>query len=203
MVKIGYADVVSNRLRTLQCASPHTLTLIGSISGGYDVEAAWHKCHRADRVRGEWFKASRRLTDEIACAIHRETGVLMDRCVVSDARKVAEKFGTLVEYKVGLDVCRRLLGPGKWIEMAKRLAGYALTRDDGACLAIARELVASLKDHQDRGTDRDHRCAVCLASGKATADMAGVEICGRCLERGFWEASLASAYQATPEGGGK
>lgn len=55
MVKIGWTLRIKTRLRTLQCASPSTLRLVGVAPGGHKDERVLHKMLRRHRVRGEWF----------------------------------------------------------------------------------------------------------------------------------------------------
>jgi hypothetical protein len=55
-VKIGYANDVRYRLRTLRLANPHEITLIGSARGGKAAEAELHRRFATYHHRGEWFR---------------------------------------------------------------------------------------------------------------------------------------------------
>lgn len=56
LYKIGVSSNVSERVRSLQTASPHLVTLIGTIEGDRSIEALWHYQFREKHVRGEWFR---------------------------------------------------------------------------------------------------------------------------------------------------
>jgi hypothetical protein len=64
-VKIGFATKPEERLRDLQCASPHPLHLLGYMPGDRSIEWDWHQRFEADRIRGEWFNLSFRLRSAI------------------------------------------------------------------------------------------------------------------------------------------
>jgi len=68
LVKIGFARNVAARLADLQCASPVTLRLLGTVPGGIEVERFFHKDLAEYRVRGEWFALNDRLREYIANA---------------------------------------------------------------------------------------------------------------------------------------
>jgi hypothetical protein len=57
-VKIGYAANPDERLRELQCASPHPLHMLGYMPGTKFDEAKWHSRFAVERIRGEWFTLS-------------------------------------------------------------------------------------------------------------------------------------------------
>lgn len=65
MVKIGWANNPMWRLKTLQTACPLPLTLEGAIPGGARKEAQLHKKFARARVRGEWFRLTPELRNEI------------------------------------------------------------------------------------------------------------------------------------------
>lgn len=60
-VKIGISKNVCGRIGDLQCASPTTLELIGTIPG--NVEASMHDRFSGLSVRGEWFRLEGSLED--------------------------------------------------------------------------------------------------------------------------------------------
>jgi hypothetical protein len=65
-IKIGYTDgSPSTRLKSLQTGNPSALTLLGQHEGGTDVELGLHERFSDQRVHGEWFKPSSRLTEYI------------------------------------------------------------------------------------------------------------------------------------------
>lgn len=55
-IKIGLTNCVANRLRYIQTGQPCEIELLGSVTGGKDLEEALHVRFAADRLRGEWFK---------------------------------------------------------------------------------------------------------------------------------------------------
>lgn len=57
VIKIGWTLDPERRLLTLDCGSPVPLVLIGAMRGTQAEEAALHARFRAQRVKGEWFKA--------------------------------------------------------------------------------------------------------------------------------------------------
>lgn len=60
-IKIGKAALPRTRLRTLQTAHHQELRLIGYVRGGGAVEQIILREFAAIRIRGEWFKPTRRL----------------------------------------------------------------------------------------------------------------------------------------------
>ena len=54
-VKVGFSTDVQQRLRELQTASPHQLTLEAAVMGTPAVEAWFHHELRRWHIRGEWF----------------------------------------------------------------------------------------------------------------------------------------------------
>ncbi len=61
LIKIGITGDVDNRLSELQVGSPAPLRLLFSTRGTTRQEHALHCYFTEERVRGEWFKASKRL----------------------------------------------------------------------------------------------------------------------------------------------
>jgi hypothetical protein len=71
-VKIGMAGAPSLRLRDLQVGYPFELELLAELAGGEQEEAAIHELFREQRLRGEWFKRSKRLRhfiDMVNCGV--------------------------------------------------------------------------------------------------------------------------------------
>lgn len=68
-IKVGTANDPGGRLASLQTGSPHELIGLGIVTGGRDVEAAFHVRFRAHRLRGEWFSPA----EEILRCIAEET----------------------------------------------------------------------------------------------------------------------------------
>jgi len=56
-IKIGYAEDVAARVKTLQTGSPVPLTLLAAFPGDRATEAALHRRYAHLRVAGEWFRA--------------------------------------------------------------------------------------------------------------------------------------------------
>lgn len=63
LYKVGYSAKVTERMRSLQTANAHTVTLVGTIEGSLSDEAQWHWLLAKSRVRGEWFRLT---PDEVA-----------------------------------------------------------------------------------------------------------------------------------------
>ena len=59
-IKIGYTSKndISQRIQSLQPASPETLILLGYIEGDKDKEALLHRFFHAHKLKGEWFEPS-------------------------------------------------------------------------------------------------------------------------------------------------
>lgn len=62
-IKIGrvQAGGLAARLSGIRTGCPYEITLIATVKGGKDEEAALHKKFKADRLRGEWFRRSEKL----------------------------------------------------------------------------------------------------------------------------------------------
>lgn len=56
-IKIGTSRDVEDRVRTLQCASPVRLRVVGVVAGGAHLEATLHQRLAKHRLHGEWFAA--------------------------------------------------------------------------------------------------------------------------------------------------
>jgi hypothetical protein len=65
-IKIGKANDVAARLRTLRASSPVELRLLGTIRAGRSAEAALHRRFAKSRLHGEWFRSSAELLALIA-----------------------------------------------------------------------------------------------------------------------------------------
>ncbi len=55
-IKIGYTNNAKKRLVGLQTATPDPLVLLGTVYGGIDVEADFHRRFANYALTGEWFK---------------------------------------------------------------------------------------------------------------------------------------------------
>jgi hypothetical protein len=55
-IKIGFAETLKRRLRTLQCATPDRLKVLASVDAPATAERTLHRLLRRWRLRGEWFK---------------------------------------------------------------------------------------------------------------------------------------------------
>lgn len=69
MIKIGISLNPNSRLSQLQRSAARPLTLLGHIAGDRDLEQAIHEKFKRQRVRGEWFKATRAVRTFVAEAI--------------------------------------------------------------------------------------------------------------------------------------
>ena len=56
--KIGQSDAPEKRFATLQTGSPHKMSLMLTLPGGYAEEQRLHARFAERRVRGEWFLLS-------------------------------------------------------------------------------------------------------------------------------------------------
>lgn len=63
MVKIGYSNNVTKRVRSMSTGSPVKLTCIKTIPGGASEEAELHRRFAHLRQHGEWFIYSKELKD--------------------------------------------------------------------------------------------------------------------------------------------
>jgi hypothetical protein len=57
-VKIGAAACPATRLAQLQLANPQTLTLLGTVEGGRELERRLHAMFSKFHHRGEWYEMS-------------------------------------------------------------------------------------------------------------------------------------------------
>ncbi len=65
-VKIGWALNGKERIKLLQTGNPRGLTLLGAIKGPITLERALHKHFKRNRIRGEWFTATKNLVAVIS-----------------------------------------------------------------------------------------------------------------------------------------
>lgn len=72
LIKIGYTTNLKTRFVDIQNGSPIPLVLLRSIDGGRATEAALHKRFAKLRRRGEWFKATKTLTDFVRSIVGRD-----------------------------------------------------------------------------------------------------------------------------------
>ncbi|KKK96635.1 hypothetical protein LCGC14_2660780, partial [marine sediment metagenome] len=59
-------------IKLLQTGNSRKLTLIGAIKGPIDLERALHKYFKRNRIRGEWFTATKKFVDTINSIIEDE-----------------------------------------------------------------------------------------------------------------------------------
>lgn len=77
-IKIGIAREPGRRLTSLQTAHAYKLEILGTCQGGHTLERVLHMEFEADRLMGEWFKPSDRLTariNDLCPTIPSESGV--------------------------------------------------------------------------------------------------------------------------------
>lgn len=65
-VKIGTTGNITARLNALRLQGGLDLELLGTVSGGRDVEGGLHRLFAVHRVRGEWFNPAPEILDYIA-----------------------------------------------------------------------------------------------------------------------------------------
>jgi hypothetical protein len=71
-IKVGIAKDPLGRLRELQVANAHQLTLLGVLRGGRPEERAIHTRFKSLHVRGEWFRGKPELVSWISQALRSE-----------------------------------------------------------------------------------------------------------------------------------
>lgn len=64
-IKIGAAQCVKARLRTLQASSPFQLEVLAKVRGGEALESAYHSWFAKWRKHGEWFRPHLEILTEI------------------------------------------------------------------------------------------------------------------------------------------
>lgn len=75
LLKIGYTGGdPAKRLGELQTGCPHKLVLVAAIEGSERDESGWHSEFAEERVSGEWFRLTARLTAAICKAVAGERG---------------------------------------------------------------------------------------------------------------------------------
>lgn len=65
-IKIGIAENVERRLRSLRMASPVPLTLLAKVQGDITQEWFYHQHFHKHRLHGEWFSPAKPILNEIA-----------------------------------------------------------------------------------------------------------------------------------------
>jgi Meiotically Up-regulated Gene 113 (MUG113) protein len=65
MVKIGYSRSLARRIVKMRTDMPHPFELIHADEGGPKTERMLHREFAELRVRGEWFKADKKIFDHI------------------------------------------------------------------------------------------------------------------------------------------
>jgi hypothetical protein len=65
-IKVGIAARPRQRMVELRCSSPWPLTLLRTVEGSLRLEAALHRYLDADRLCGEWFRPSERMSELLA-----------------------------------------------------------------------------------------------------------------------------------------
>jgi hypothetical protein len=76
-IKIGYSTDVANRMAGLASNSPAPVTLLMTIRGDEQDEAAYHEMFAADRVHREWFLLSPDLREFMESKFGHETFPLL------------------------------------------------------------------------------------------------------------------------------
>lgn len=72
-IKIGISYDVNERLRVVQTGNPRLLKLLGSISGSKQLEDELHVRFIHLRIRGEWYRADKKLLDYISEVVMADT----------------------------------------------------------------------------------------------------------------------------------
>lgn len=85
-IKVGISEDVTQRVKTLECASGSAIQLLGSIPGGRDLEQAIHKRLQNRRLRGEWFVDCAEVR-EVVAALLAEGGAAIGFAAITPAPK--------------------------------------------------------------------------------------------------------------------
>lgn len=85
-VKVGIANDITVRLRSLQNGNPEDLAVICSITGDYPLEQSLHLALKPWRLRGEWFSWCEPLERAVADLNSGKNivDVIMDICTAAD-----------------------------------------------------------------------------------------------------------------------
>ncbi len=78
-VKIGWALDGKERVKILQIGNSGTLNLLGTIKGSRGLERGLHKHFKRNRLRGEWFKPTKRFVEVITSIIEFENAAERER----------------------------------------------------------------------------------------------------------------------------
>lgn len=70
-IKIGYSKNVKTRFESLQSSNPDTLILLAEVKGNKTMEQELHNKFSHLKIRGEWFKPERELTEHIQFLMNR------------------------------------------------------------------------------------------------------------------------------------
>lgn len=75
-VKIGWAQSIPSRVKSLQISSPETLILIRTINGSRAVERWAHHAFAKVRIRGEWFHYHKSMVTWVPVAPPPQTNMI-------------------------------------------------------------------------------------------------------------------------------
>jgi hypothetical protein len=92
-VKIGVAAMPRLRMREIQIGYPFELKVLAQFAGGEKEEAAIHELFREQRLRGEWFKRSKRLrhfVDMVNCGV--SVSLIIARLDPSNKTRAGEMY---------------------------------------------------------------------------------------------------------------
>lgn len=113
LIKIGYSTNFQKRLWTLQCASPVELEVFTWVEAPQSLEAYYHRRFADSRERGEWFKRTPELTQEInrLKGLHRRRG-LEDR--MAEHRRLLKEWGVTGDAVTRSENVVSIFGPTRW-----------------------------------------------------------------------------------------
>lgn len=111
-VKIGSSANPANRIRDIQTASPHELRLLCVAVGSERDEKALHAVFAQERIRGEWFRPSERLMNEIdrIASMERKLGrdPLMNAAQSETASETSKDDNLLIDALAELSESREI-----------------------------------------------------------------------------------------------
>lgn len=73
VIKIGFSTRLTKRLRDLRYGTHEKLELLAKVKGGRDLERRYHTRFAKDRIKGEWFRATREILAEVRLLTDRPT----------------------------------------------------------------------------------------------------------------------------------
>lgn len=111
-IKIGYTQDVHKRIVKMQADCPVKLTVIKTVEGDKDYEDELHRKFAAFHYRGEWFKMSESLIEDLTVVKENEEvweklENIISKGVFPSAKVLTENFSRLEKHYLRKD-CKRI-----------------------------------------------------------------------------------------------